>query len=92
MPGAAQGGGQRAEPVALGGQDGVFGAGAAQGDAQLLALGGGHLGEPAAQALARRVDADVAAGLRIDERQVGADVGERELTRVADLDGQARVI
>ena len=56
----------------------------------MRALVGGGLGEPVAEAARRRVDADLAAGLGVDEREL-ADVGQLVLARVADLDREHRV-
>ena len=82
--------GQRAQPVALGGQHEVLGARAPQRRGDLLALGGGRLGEALAHAAAAGVDAQLAAGLGIGEPEV-ADRRQLELARVADLDGEHSV-
>ena len=58
--------------------------------ADRCAVGSSGLGEPVTEATGRRVDADLAAGLGVDEGQL-ADVGQRVLARVADLDGKQLV-
>ena len=73
--------------LAGGREDDVADAQAPELAGDLGALGGGRRGEPLAQAARRRVDADLAAGLGIDERQL-ADVGQIALAGVVDLDGE----
>ena len=77
--------GQGPEPVAGGGQDDVVDTEPAEvgGDGGAFGRRGG--GEPLAERAGRGVDADLAAGLGVDERQL-ADVGQVGLARVVDLD------
>ena len=51
---------------------------------------GRRLGEALAQLAVARVDAQLAAGLGVDEPQL-ADVGELLLARIADLDRERRM-
>ena len=68
----------------------MVGAGAAQRGPHLVALGGGRLREPGADAPLARIDVDLAARLRVDQPQV-AGRHELLLARVDDLHRQHAV-
>jgi hypothetical protein len=82
--------GKVAQPVAVGREDEVIGAGAAQRGGDLLALGGGSLLEAPAHLAAAGVHDDLATRLRIDHPQI-ASGRQLELARVAHLDRQHAV-
>src|SRR4051794_4160770 len=81
---AAQVPGERAQPVALGGQHDVVGAGRAHHPRDDVALLRGRGGEAVAQLAPARVHVHLAAGLRVHEPEV-AGRDELLLARVADL-------
>src|SRR5690349_5954300 len=73
------------QPVAARGELDVVDPRAAQPEADLLALGGGSLGEPLTDLAPARVDVDLPARLRVDQPQV-ARGHELLLARIDDLD------
>ena len=79
--------GERPQPVALGRERDVADAGGCEARGERAALLARGRRESLAQAPIAGVDAQLPAGLRIDEPQL-ADVGELLLARVAHLDRQ----
>jgi hypothetical protein len=77
--------GERPQPVAAGRQDEVVDVDPAELGRDRRPIGGRRVGEPLAEPPRRRVDADLPARLRVDERQL-ADVGQLRLARIGDLD------
>src|SRR5690349_7929870 len=76
-----------AQPAAGGGQDDVTDLEAAELARDMGPIAGGGLGEPGAKRRGARIDADLAAGLGVDEGEV-ADVRQLVLARIADLDDE----
>ena len=76
---------ERAQPVAGGGEDDVAGAGRGELAGDVASLGRGGVGEAVAELLAAGVDAELSAGLGVDEPEL-AGVRQLLLARVADLD------
>src|SRR6185436_335407 len=82
--------GERPQPVTVGRERDVADAGRAEHAHEALALLRRRRREALAEPSARRVDAELPAGLGVDEPQL-ADVGELLLARVADLDRDRRM-
>ena len=76
---------ERPEPVAAGGEDEVVDADPPQVRGDRVPVGRRGAGEPVPEAPRRRVDANLAAGLGVDQGEL-AEVRQLAFTRIADLD------